>query len=152
MADTPFRIDHLDHLVIAVADPEATVAFYQRVLGMRRIEFGSGRLALGFGQQKINVKRWTPELATTPCEATHPTRGSADLCFITTALLETVMDHPAACDVPLDGAAPVLRTGARARLRSLYFRDPDGNLIEVSNELDANHTLTAVQTDADSPD
>lgn len=133
---TSFQVDRLDHLVIVVADPEATLAFYQRVLGMRRIEFGAGRLALGFGDQKINVKQWTPELASRPCEATCPTPGSADLCFTTTTPIEAVMQHLQACGVALDGSAPVERTGARARLKSLYFRDPDGNLIEISNELE----------------
>ncbi|RAP59809.1 hypothetical protein BTJ49_02705 [Oleiagrimonas sp. MCCC 1A03011] len=113
------------------------MAFYERVLGMRRIEFGAGRLALGFGAQKINVKRWTPELAAADCEATHPTRGSADLCFITRTPIKSVMRHLHACGVPLEGAAPIQRTGARAPLHSVYFRDPDGNLIEVSNELPA---------------
>lgn len=131
----PFVIDRLDHLVIAVADPEATLAFYQRVLGMQRIEFGAGRLALGFGMQKINVKQWTAELMTEPCEAARPTPGSADLCFITTTPVEKVMEHLHACGVSLDGPAPVERTGARSRLRSVYFRDPDGNLLEVSNEV-----------------
>ncbi|MBB6185349.1 VOC family protein [Oleiagrimonas soli] len=135
MPDTAFSIDHLDHLVIAVTDVETSMAFYQRVLGMRRIEFGAGRLALGFGDQKINVKPWTPALADLPCEAARPTPGSADLCLITTTPIATVMQHLARCGVPLDGPAPVQRTGARARLLSVYFRDPDGNLIEVSNEL-----------------
>jgi catechol 2,3-dioxygenase-like lactoylglutathione lyase family enzyme len=134
---TPFHVERLDHLVLAVNDPQATLAFYQRVLGMRRIEFGAGRLALGFGHQKINVKQWTPELASAPCEASRPAPGSADLCFITTAPVEAVMEHLQACGVALDGPAPVERTGARAHLRSVYFRDPDGNLIEVSNELEA---------------
>jgi len=129
------QISHLDHLVLAVADPDDTLAFYQSVLGMRRIEFGAGRLALGFGSQKINIKRWTAELAMAPCEAARPTPGSADLCFITTMPVEQVMDHLRDCGVALDGPAPVERTGAQSRLRSVYFRDPDGNLIEVSNEI-----------------
>jgi catechol 2,3-dioxygenase-like lactoylglutathione lyase family enzyme len=132
----PIEMERIDHLVLAVINPEATLAFYQRVLGMRRIEFGAGRLALGFGRQKINVKQWTPELASTPCEAAHPTPGSADLCFITATPIEAVMEHLQACGVALDGPAPVERTGARKPLRSLYFRDPDGNLIEVSNEVE----------------
>src|SRR5690348_12198099 len=133
---THVQVDRLDHLVLAVANPEATLVFYQRVLGMRRIEFGAGRLALGFGDQKINIKQWTPELASVPCEAARPTPGSADLCFTTATPVEAVMQHLQACGVALDGPAPVERTGARRRLRSVYFRDPDGNLIEVSNELE----------------
>jgi len=128
------EVDHLDHLVIAVADPEATIAFYERTLGMRRVEFGEGRLALAFGSQKINVKPYTEALAQQPLEAARPTPGAADLCFITHTPVAAVVQHLKDYGVAIE-AGPVERTGARARLLSVYFRDPDRNLIEVANEL-----------------
>jgi catechol 2,3-dioxygenase-like lactoylglutathione lyase family enzyme len=123
------RIDHLDHLVLTVADVEASVAFYQRVLGMEAVTFGAGRRALGFGQQKINLH---PASAPFKPHAAAPTRGSADLCFIAAIPLEEVLAHLAACGVQVE-EGPVPRTGATGPIRSVYFRDPDGNLIEVSN-------------------
>jgi len=126
------KIDALDHLVLTVDDIEATCAFYTRVLGMREISFGEGRRALAFGTQKINLHRHGREFEP---KAEHPTPGSADLCFITATPLDRVVAHLGACGVAvLDG--PVARTGARGPIRSVYFRDPDRNLIEVSNYLD----------------
>jgi catechol 2,3-dioxygenase-like lactoylglutathione lyase family enzyme len=135
MTTTQVEIEHLDHLVIVVADTQATMAFYERVLGMRRVEYGEGRLALAFGAQKINVKPYSAALAKAPLESAHPTRGSADLCFITKTPVDALIAHLKACDVAVE-AGPVERSGARARLHSVYFRDPDGNLIEISNELE----------------
>lgn len=123
------RIENLDHLVLTVADVEATVTFYQRVLGMEAVTFGAGRRALAFGEQKINLH---PAAAPFKPHAAAPTRGSADLCFIASTPLEAVLAHLADCGVPVE-EGPVARTGATGPIRSVYFRDPDGNLIEISN-------------------
>jgi len=122
-------IDRLDHLVLTVADIEATVAFYGRVLGMRRVDFGGGRVALGFGRQKINLHRAGHEFEP---RARHPTPGSGDLCLITEAPPEAVLAHLAACGVAVE-LGPVERSGATGAIRSVYFRDPDDNLIEVAS-------------------
>jgi catechol 2,3-dioxygenase-like lactoylglutathione lyase family enzyme len=123
------KIDALDHLVLTVADVDATCAFYTRVLGMQEISFGAGRKALVFGMQKINLHPYRHELEP---KAERPTPGSGDLCLITSVPLDEVIEHLHACDVPvLEG--PVPRTGARGPIMSVYFRDPDQNLIEVSN-------------------
>lgn len=129
-------IDHLDHFVLAVADVETTLAFYERVLGMRRLRFGEGRVALGFGPHKINVKPHRAGMADDPLEARAPTPGAADFCLITRQPLDTVLAQLRAQQVAVE-AGPVQRSGARGPLRSVYFRDPDGNLIEVANELPA---------------
>lgn len=123
------QIDHLDHLVLTVADIEATCAFYARVLGMRVVTFGEGRKALAFGEQKINL-HWHGH-AFDP-KARVPTPGSADLCFLTATPLAQVAEELRAAAVPIEDG-PVQRTGARGPILSLYFRDPDGNLIEVAN-------------------
>jgi len=125
------RIDSLDHLVLTVTDLDATCAFYRRVLGMEVVLFGDGRTALAFGRQKINLHALGREFEP---RADRPTPGSADLCFITTAPLSEVVAHLNAEGVAvIEG--PVGRTGATGRLLSVYFRDPDRNLIEVSNQL-----------------
>ena len=122
------RIDRLDHLVLTVADLDATVDFYERVLGMRRETFGAGRVALRYGRQKINLHRAGHEFEP---KATRPTPGSADLCFVTEGDLDAAMDHVRGQGVEiLEG--PVARTGATGPITSFYFRDPDRNLIEVS--------------------
>lgn len=123
------QIDHLDHLVLTVTNIEATCAFYERVLGMAVITFGEGRKALAFGQQKINLHEAGREFEP---KAQRPTPGSADLCFITSVPLKDVMAHLRANEVTII-EGPVQRTGATGTLLSVYFRDPDGNLIEVSN-------------------
>jgi catechol 2,3-dioxygenase-like lactoylglutathione lyase family enzyme len=122
-------IDHLDHLVLTVADVDATIAFYTRVLGMTAVTFAGGRRALAFGTQKINLHRAGHEF--TPC-ARRPTSGSADFCLITATPLADAMAHVRACGVAIE-EGPVQRTGATGPIASFYFRDPDGNLIEVSN-------------------
>jgi catechol 2,3-dioxygenase-like lactoylglutathione lyase family enzyme len=122
------RIDRLDHLVLTVADLDATVDFYERVLGMRRETFGAGRVALRYGRQKINLHRAGHEFEP---KAAPPTPGSADLCFVTEGDLDAAMDHVRGQGVEiLEG--PVARTGATGPITSFYFRDPDRNLIEVS--------------------
>ena len=114
-------IRSLDHLVLTVRDLDATIAFYER-LGMRHEEFAPGRHALRFGPQKLNLHVVGHELDP---HATQPTPGSADLCFLVDRL------DPAELDIEL---GPVDRQGAAGPLRSVYVRDPDGNLVELSTE------------------
>lgn len=125
------KIDSLDHMVLTVADIDATCAFYERVLGMQVVTFAGGRKALAFGAQKINLHPLGREYEP---KAHRPTAGSGDLCLITSAPLAEFVQHLQACGVPvLEG--PVPKTGARGPILSIYFRDPDLNLIEVSNYL-----------------
>ncbi len=123
------NINHLDHLVLTVQNIERTIDFYTRVLGMESITFGAGRHALLFGVQKINLHEVGKEFDP---KATHPTAGSADLCFIASTPLDEVIIHLKAHNVPIV-EGPVTRTGANNPILSVYFYDPDGNLIEVSN-------------------
>jgi catechol 2,3-dioxygenase-like lactoylglutathione lyase family enzyme len=123
-----FTIDRLDHLVLTVQDIEATCDFYERVLGMTAVTFGAGRRALAFGRMKINLHQSGKELEP---KAEHPTPGSADLCFITGMPIDDVAGHLRDCGVPVE-EGPVRRTGALGPIISIYFRDPDRNLIEVS--------------------
>jgi catechol 2,3-dioxygenase-like lactoylglutathione lyase family enzyme len=125
------KIDSLDHLVLTVLDVDASCAFYQRVLGMQVVTFGAGRKALAFGAQKINLHQAGHEFEP---KAQRPTPGSADLCFLTSVPLAEVQQHLAACGVPVT-EGPVQRTGAQGPILSVYFRDPDLNLIEISNRL-----------------
>ena len=125
------RIDHLDHLVLTVADIDATVAFYTRVLGMEAVEFGGGRRALAFGPSKINLHEAGREFEP---KAERPTPGSADLCLITLDPIEQVRRELAEAGVAVE-EGPVGRTGARGPLLSVYLRDPAGNLVEISNEV-----------------
>jgi len=125
------RVDRLDHLVLTVADVEKSCAFYSRVLGMNAVVFGSGRKALTFGRQKINLHAHGREFEP---KAERPTPGSADLCFITDVPLTEVVAHLNAQGVVIV-EGPVERTGAAGPLLSIYFRDLDGNLLEVSNTL-----------------
>ena len=123
------QIQGIDHIVLTAHDLTATIAFYQEVLGMRVETFGKQRKALVFGQQKINLHQQGQEFEP---KAALPTPGSQDLCFIATTPLAQVIAHLQRCGVAiLEG--PVARTGATGTIRSVYFRDPDGNLIEVSN-------------------
>lgn len=122
------RVDAIDHLVLTVRDLQATSAFYTRVLGMEEIRFGEGRRALTFGAQKINLHEAGHEYEP---KAAVPTPGSADLCFLTTAAPETVLADLHACGVQVV-EGPVRRTGALGRITSVYCRDPDGNLLEIS--------------------
>lgn len=127
------QIASLDHLVLTVADVAATCAFYERVLGMQVVTFGDQRKALQFGQQKINLHQHGKEFEP---KAAHPEPGSADLCFITSTPLAQVITHLEACQIPII-EGPVKRTGARGPILSVYLRDPDQNLIEISNYMDA---------------
>jgi catechol 2,3-dioxygenase-like lactoylglutathione lyase family enzyme len=123
------HIEQLDHLVLTVRDIERSIAFYVDVLGMRALTFGDNRRALVFGEQKINLH---PTEAPIAPHAAQPTPGSADLCFITQTPIAEVVEHLAAHGVEVE-AGPAPRTGARGPIVSVYFRDPDDNLIEVSN-------------------
>ncbi len=124
-------VDRVDHLVLTVRSIQATCDFYSRTLGMEVITFGNGRQALRFGQQKINLHEAGREFEP---KALQPAPGSADLCFITTVPLADAIAHLQSCGVELV-SEPAARTGAIGSLRSIYFRDPDGNLIELSNYL-----------------
>ncbi len=126
------HISHLDHLVLTVADLDVTVDFYSCVLGMQAVTFGEGRKALAFGRQKINLHLAGREFEP---KAERPMPGSADLCFLVATPLEEVIAHLAQQGVAIfDG--PVQRTGATGPIRSVYLRDPDLNLIELSNPLE----------------
>ncbi len=123
------KIDRIDHLVLTVSDIEKTCEFYERVLEMETVISEGGRRALAFGKQKINLHEAGREFEP---KAAHPTPGSADLCFVVDAPLEEARQHLGACGVEvLEG--PVGRAGALGRMESIYFRDPDENLIELSN-------------------
>ncbi len=123
------EIDSLDHLVLTVKDIDATCEFYSRVLGMEVVTFGDNRKALSFGSQKINLQQVGRE---SNLRADKPTSGSGDVCFVTSLPLAEVVAHLKSCGVSLVGG-PVKRDGARGLMMSVYFRDPDMNLVEVSN-------------------
>lgn len=129
------QLSTLDHFVLTVASIPDTLAFYEDILGMRRDFFttaqGEQRWALLFGQMKINLHEAGREFEP---KARHPTAGSGDLSFLTDAPLQAWVDHFNSRNVAIE-AGPVRRTGARAALMSLYVRDPDGNLVEVSEAL-----------------
>ncbi len=125
---TALRIDRIDHFVLTVRDIDATCDFYARVLGMEVVTFAGGRKALVFGAQKINLhpagREYEPK-------ADRPTPGSGDFCLIAAVPLDDVVAHLRACGVAIE-QGPVDRTGATGPIRSVYFRDPDRNLVEVS--------------------
>lgn len=124
-------IDRLDHLVLTTGDLRACVDFYTRVLGMRLQTFGAGRNALHFGRQKINLHERGREFEP---KAHRPLPGALDLCFLADRPLDEVMASINSCGWPiLEG--PVERTGAIGRIRSIYVRDPDLNLIEISEPM-----------------
>lgn len=126
-------IDHLDHLVLTTIDLTACKDFYTRVMGMRLETFGNGRVAFRFGNQKINVHERGHEFEP---KAHLPVPGALDLCFITSIPLEAVIAHLKAQTWPII-EGPVLRTGATGPIRSVYVRDPDLNLIEISEQVPA---------------
>jgi catechol 2,3-dioxygenase-like lactoylglutathione lyase family enzyme len=121
-------IDRLDHLVLTVADIEATLDFYTRVLGMRAETFGEGRRALVFGRQKVNLHQAGREFSP---RAAHATPGSADFCLITETPLAQVQEELAAHGVPIE-VGPVPKQGALGPMQSVYVRDPDANLVEIA--------------------
>jgi len=123
------KIDRIDHFVITVKDPDITCDFYSRVLGMEPVAFAGRRRGLAFGSQKINLhpagKEYEPKARTA-------LPGTADFCLITSVPLGEVIAHLGACGVTIE-LGPVPKTGATGPIRSVYFRDPDGNLVEVSH-------------------
>ncbi|NDY83260.1 VOC family protein [Orrella sp. NBD-18] len=123
------KIDRLDHLVLTVASIERACEFYSRVLGFEVVTFLGGRKALQFGQQKINLHEVGKEFEP---KALKPTAGSGDLCFIASTPLEEIIRELRDANVAIE-IGPVDRTGAIGQLRSVYVRDPDQNLIEISN-------------------
>jgi catechol 2,3-dioxygenase-like lactoylglutathione lyase family enzyme len=123
------KIDSIDHVVFTVKDINATCEFYSKVLGMETVTFGEGRKALAFGSQKINLQQLGRK---STLIAEKPTPGSADICFVTSMPISEIIAHLNSCGVRLVGG-PVERNGARGLMMSVYFRDPDLNLVEVSN-------------------
>lgn len=127
------KISHLDHLVLTVADIEISCQFYQSALKFEVITFGENRKALQFGSQKINLHQAGKEFEP---KAYRPTSGSADLCFIAETPLKDVIAHLHALNIEIV-EGPIERTGAIGKILSIYLRDPDQNLIEISNYLNA---------------
>jgi catechol 2,3-dioxygenase-like lactoylglutathione lyase family enzyme len=123
------KIDRIDHLVLTVKNVDKTCRFYTSVLGMDVLTFLDDRKALLFGDQKINLHQYGQEFEP---KARHPKPGSADLCFITETPVRDAAAHVRSCGVEII-EGPVPKTGAKGPIDSIYFRDPDGNLIEVSN-------------------
>jgi catechol 2,3-dioxygenase-like lactoylglutathione lyase family enzyme len=121
----------IDHLVLTVASIPVTCDFYSRVLGMKVVTFGEGRKALSFGVQKINLHEAGREFEP---KAARPTPGAIDLCFIVEPDIAEIVAYLNAQGVEIE-EGPVVRSGATGPIRSVYFRDPDGNLIEVSEYL-----------------
>jgi catechol 2,3-dioxygenase-like lactoylglutathione lyase family enzyme len=121
-------IDHLDHIVLTTAHTRECIDFYTRVLGMTLERFGEGRMALKFGAQKINLHEKGREFEP---KATTPAPGALDVCFIASVPLSEVIARLAAAKVPII-EGPVMKTGACYPIRSVYVRDPDGNLVEIS--------------------
>jgi catechol 2,3-dioxygenase-like lactoylglutathione lyase family enzyme len=129
----PIDIDRIDHIVLTVQDIDRTIEFYERVLGMEPVTFAGGRRALAFGRQKLNLHQAGREFEP---KALNPAPGAIDLCFIASTALEEVI-----ATLKSEGVAiiegPVAKTGALGPMKSVYFRDPDGNLVEVSNYAEA---------------
>jgi catechol 2,3-dioxygenase-like lactoylglutathione lyase family enzyme len=123
------EIQHIDHIVLTVADIEITIQFYTTILGFQLVTFHQDRKALIFGNQKINLHQKGKEFEP---KAGKPTCGSADLCFISNTDLKDVLKELQERGVEIIEGI-VDRTGAIGKIKSIYFRDPDKNLIEVSN-------------------
>ncbi|EAR7882081.1 VOC family protein [Salmonella enterica] len=121
-------IDRIDHLVLTVSDISTTIRFYEEVLGFSAVTFKQNRKALIFGAQKINLHQQEMEFEP---KASRPTPGSADLCFITSTSINDVVSEILQAGIPIV-EGPVERTGATGEIMSIYIRDPDGNLIEIS--------------------
>jgi catechol 2,3-dioxygenase-like lactoylglutathione lyase family enzyme len=133
-------VQRVDHLVLTCRDVAATLRFYTEVLGMKEVTFGAGRKALAFGRQKLNLHP-LGQAASGPdgnvaAVAARPTPGSADLCLVVAESAEAVVAHLAAFGVPIE-EGPCTRTGALGPIESVYIRDPDGNLVELSRYIDS---------------
>jgi catechol 2,3-dioxygenase-like lactoylglutathione lyase family enzyme len=124
----PLAIERFDHLVLTVSDVAATCEFYQRVLGLEVVTFGQARTALSFGSNKINLHQAGKEFA---LKAHRPTPGSADFCLIARVPLDDIIARLRAQNVPIV-EGPIERIGALGPMQSVYFRDPDLNLVEVA--------------------
>lgn len=122
------KIDRIDHVVLTVADIEKTCGFYSRVLGMEVVTFGENRRALRFGRQKLNLQEKGKE-ANLRARTAIP--GTVDICLITERTIEEVASHLRSAGVSIE-EGPIERSGAIGPMMSVYFRDPDGNLIEIS--------------------
>ncbi|MCW8932464.1 MAG: VOC family protein [Gammaproteobacteria bacterium] len=125
------KIKKIDHIVLTVKDIDVSVKFYSSVLGMIKEKFGNGRIALKFGSQKINLHQYGKEFEP---KALIPQPGSEDLCFISETPINEVVKHIEKQSVKII-EGPIERTGAQGKILSIYFRDPDGNLLEISNYL-----------------
>jgi catechol 2,3-dioxygenase-like lactoylglutathione lyase family enzyme len=125
-------IDHIDHIVLTTKDKQRCIAFYVDLLGMQFEIFGEERVAFKFGEQKINLHQYGKEFSP---KAHLPTPGSLDLCFIASVPLQSVMARLAEKSWPIE-EGPVMRAGAMCKIRSIYLRDPDRNLIEISERAD----------------
>jgi catechol 2,3-dioxygenase-like lactoylglutathione lyase family enzyme len=129
----------IDHLVLTCRNVKATIRFYTEVLGMKEVTFGSGRKALSFGRQKLNLhpvgQAAGGATGSVAAIAAAPTPGAIDLCLVVSEPIDVVVAHLAACGVPIE-EGPVMRTGALGPIESVYVRDPDGNLIELARYRD----------------
>jgi len=125
-------IDAIDHIVLTTRDERECIDFYTRVLGMTLERYGDNRLALRFGQQKINVHQ--PGLDAAP-KAMTPQPGALDICFLAAVPLDQVIARLGEHGIVII-AGPLLRSGGLGRIRSVYVRDPDGNLVEISERVD----------------
>jgi catechol 2,3-dioxygenase-like lactoylglutathione lyase family enzyme len=125
------KISRIDHLVLTVESIEETCAFYARILGMEVVTFGEDRRALSFGAQKFNLHEVGKEFEP---KAGKPTPGSIDMCLVTDTPIDEVVRHLTAVGVPIEDG-PIRRNGATGPILSVYIRDPDQNLIEISNYL-----------------
>jgi catechol 2,3-dioxygenase-like lactoylglutathione lyase family enzyme len=123
------KIERIDHFVLTVKDINATCEFYSKVLGMKVVAFNQGRVALKFGNQKLNIHEFGKEIEP---KAIAPTPGSADFCLITQDSLSSVIDHLRTCQVEIIEEL-VNKTGAMGKITSIYIRDPDQNLVEISS-------------------
>ena len=123
------KIDRIDHVVLTVFDLDRTIDFYSRVLGMEPVTFAGGRRGLSFGRQKFNLHQAGREFEP---KALHPAPGTMDFCLITETPLAEVIEGLKGHGVAII-QGPVDKTGAMGPIKSVYFRDPDGNLVEVSN-------------------
>lgn len=125
------KIASLDHLVLTVQDIQTTCDFYCNALGMELVRFGEGRVALSFGQQKFNLHQAGKEFEP---KAQRPTPGAIDLCLLTATPIKEVIEYLNNLGIAIV-EGPVRRTGAQGPILSVYVRDPDQNLIEISNQL-----------------